>query len=195
MSAADAEQALDRHATSKLRSFTTCSRSILRSAARRCPRFGGVAPELSTGRGAFRRLGLQLEGGKLLSKTFVGRPAGTTIDVQDCFLTPPPVPNSSNATAPNARTSSRRFKNWLWYIPLHIEVAFDGRTRFPCRPSELGGRLSDSGGITVSEKLLPVEFAAVRARFAASSIRFPRIIRPRLTKFCLSTTVRFNSAC
>src|SRR5436190_10883344 len=83
MTREDAEQALDRHATSKLKSFEDLQTLLtfgFRGEA--LPSIAAVSRMELTTRTATEREGwrLKLEGGTLLSTTAAGVPTGTTID-------------------------------------------------------------------------------------------------------------------
>src|SRR5262249_48930062 len=92
MSREDAEQALDRHATSTLRAFDdlqTLSSFGFRGEA--LPSIAAVSRLELTTREPQSKQGwrLKLNGGKLVSATAIGVPSGTTIDVQDLFFNTP----------------------------------------------------------------------------------------------------------
>src|SRR4051812_39595466 len=86
MSRDDAELALDRHATSKLRALEDLQ--VLHSFGFRGEALPSIAAvshfELTTREpGADQGWRIKLAGGHVLSRTAVGVPTGTTIDVQD----------------------------------------------------------------------------------------------------------------
>src|SRR4029077_12043252 len=92
MSRDDAEQALDRHATSKLKSFDDLQQlTSFGFRGEALPSIAAVSRLELTTRSPQEAQGWQikLEGGKITSREAVGTPVGTTIDVQDLFFNTP----------------------------------------------------------------------------------------------------------
>jgi DNA mismatch repair protein MutL len=162
MTREDAEMALDRHATSKLREFNDLQQiSTFGFRGEALPSIAAVSRlELSTRpEGADQGWALRLEGGKLLSAKAVGLPRGTTLDVQDLFFN---TPARSKFLKRDSTERSHILKTLqeiaLAHPAVRFEVVMDEKTILSLAPSrELGGRIADLWGLSVAEHLVAAD--------------------------------------
>jgi len=162
MTREDAELALDRHATSKLREFSDLQQiSTFGFRGEALPSIAAVSRlSLSTRpEGSDQGWTLQLEGGKLLSAKAAGIPRGTTIDVQDLFFN---TPARSKFLKRDSTERSHILKTLqeiaLAHPAVRFEVVMDEKSILSLAPSrELGGRIADLWGLSVAEHLAAVD--------------------------------------
>jgi DNA mismatch repair protein MutL len=158
MTREDAELALDRHATSKLRTFEDLeSLSSFGFRGEALPSITAVSRlELSTRTKQDEQgWSLKLEGGQLLSSQAAGLPYGTTIDVQDLFFN---TPARSKFLKRDSTERSHALKTVqeiaLAHPAIRFEVAMDSKSILSLAPAkELGQRIADLWGLSVTEQL------------------------------------------
>ncbi len=157
----DAEQSIDRHATSKLRSFDDLqSLHTFGFRGEALPSIAAVSRlSLSTrAAGQAEGLVLALEGGKVLSRQTTGRPYGTTIDVQDLFFNTPARSKFLKRDNTERTHILKTIQELALVHPrVHFSLTMDGKSLLSLPAAdELAGRLSDLWGLAVMEKLLPL---------------------------------------
>ncbi len=158
MTRADAEQALDRHATSKLRVFDDLSRlSTFGFRGEALPSIAAVSRfDLST-RNQQTPDGWQmlLEGGTVLSSRTVGIPIGTTIDVKDLFFNTPARLKFLKRESTERTHILRTIEEMAIAHPqVSFEVAIDGKSVLRLgRCKDLASRLGDIWGLSVADRL------------------------------------------
>lgn len=162
MSKEDAELALDRHATSKLRALDDLhALHTFGFRGEALPSIAAVSKlDLST-RTADAKTGwrIQLEGGKVLSSAPFGMDHGTTIDVQDLFFnTPARLKFLKKDGTERTHLLKTLQEMALAHPSVRFEVSMDGKSVMNLPAShELGGRVADAWGISVIEKLVPID--------------------------------------
>jgi DNA mismatch repair protein MutL len=162
MTREDAELALDRHATSKLREFDDLQQlSTFGFRGEALPSIAAVSRLTLSTRPEGVDLGwtLQLEGGKLISGQAVGLPRGTTIDVQDLFFN---TPARSKFLKRDSTERSHILKTLqeiaLAHPTVRFDVVMDEKSILSLAPSrELGGRIADLWGLSVAEHLVAAD--------------------------------------
>jgi len=157
----DALLALERHATSKLKSFDDLyALDTFGFRGEALPSIASVSRLTITTRTADEPGGweLQLEGGKLLSTKEVGCPVGTTIDVQDLFFNTPARDKFLKRDGTEKTHILRVIQELsLANIGVRFEVSVDGKNSLLLPAAkELGGRLADLWGIEIAQRLKPV---------------------------------------
>ncbi len=162
MSAEDAALALDRHATSKLQTFEDLQKiSTFGFRGEALPSIAAVSRlELTTRtRDAKQGHSLKLEGGTLISSKAVGTPPGTTIDVQDLFFnTPARSKFLKRDSTERAHVLKTLQEMALAHPTVRFEVVMDGKSIMSLAPArELGERIADLWGLSVTEQLIPVQ--------------------------------------
>ncbi len=165
MSPADAELALDRHATSKLRTFEDLQG--LHSFGFRGEALPSIAAvshfELSTREPeAVQGWRLKLTGGRLLSKEAVGVPPGTTIDVQDLFFnTPARAKFMKKDTTERAHILRTLQEIALAHPEIHFEITVEGKAAMNLTTApDLLTRVRDVWDHAVTRDLTGIEFSA-----------------------------------
>jgi DNA mismatch repair protein MutL len=171
MSRQDAEQAFERHATSKLRSFEDLQKlATLGFRGEALPSIAAVSRLnlITRTKDSPEGWQLTLEGGKLLSESAVGAPPGTTVDVQDLFFNTPArakfLKRDSTERSQILRTLQEQA---LAHPEVHFEVMLEGETHWvlsassdqPTGQAGLRRRLADLWGESIVENLLPIEFS------------------------------------
>lgn len=164
MSREDAELALDRHATSKLQTFDDLQEiSTFGFRGEALPSITAVSRlSLSTRtREAEQGWSLELEGGKLLSARAAGIPPGTTINVEDLFFN---TPARSKFLKRDSTERSHVLKTLqeiaLAHPKVSFEITMDGKSILSlARAQELGQRVADLWGLSVTEQLVSVQIS------------------------------------
>jgi DNA mismatch repair protein MutL len=162
MTREDAELALDRHATSKLRKFNDLQQiSTFGFRGEALPSIAAVSRlSLSTRpKDADQGWTIQLEGGHQLSAQAAGIPPGTTVDVQDLFFN---TPARSKFLKRDSTERSHILKTLqeiaLAHPAVRFEVIMDQKSILSLAPShELGGRIADLWGLSVTEHLVAAD--------------------------------------
>lgn len=162
MSADDALLALDRHATSKLRSFDDLQNmETFGFRGEALPSIAAVSRlELHTRpREAPQGWTLKLEGGVLQSKTASGMPPGTTIDVQDLFFN---TPARSKFLKRDSTERSHVLKTLqeiaLAHPSIRFDVSMEGKSVLSLTATkELGQRIADLWGLSLTEQLVALD--------------------------------------
>jgi DNA mismatch repair protein MutL len=162
MSPEDARAALERHATSKLHKFQDLeSIATFGFRGEALPSIAAVSKlTLSTStHDAKQGIVLTLEAGKLMSSNDIGIPPGTTIDVQDLFFnTPARSKFLKRDSTERAHVLKGLQEIALAHPQVRFEIAMDGKTILLCAPTqELGQRIADLWGISVTEELKAIE--------------------------------------
>jgi DNA mismatch repair protein MutL len=161
MTRQDAELALDRHATSKLKAFDDLQAlHTFGFRGEALPSIAAVSRLTLTTRTREESQGwrLSLEGGKLLNATAVGCAVGTTIDVQDLFFNTP----ARDKFMKRDSTERTHLLKTLQEIALahpavHFEVSMEGKDTLNWASSaQLGERIGDIWGLSVAEQLVPL---------------------------------------
>lgn len=163
MTREDAEQALDRHATSKLKSFDDLhALGTFGFRGEALPSIAAVSRLELTTRARQETQGwrLQLEGGRLDAATAVGCPPGTILDVQDLFFnTPARSKFLKRDGTERAHILKTIHELALAHPSVRWSVSIDGKKVMELAAvKELGERLCDIWGLSVAEKLLPLRF-------------------------------------
>ncbi len=157
MTPEDAQLALDRHATSKLKSLEDLhALDTFGFRGEALPSIAAISRfELSTRpRGAEQGWTISLEGGKALSAKACGMPQGTTIDIQDLFFNTPARLKFLKRDATERSHILRTVQDLALVNPsVRIELAMEGRDVLTLSPTTLRGRLEDLWGRTVTETL------------------------------------------
>jgi DNA mismatch repair protein MutL len=164
MTREDAELALDRHATSKLHAFADLQHlSTFGFRGEALPSIAAVSRmELATRtRDSDQGWSLKLEGGQLLSSQATGLPPGTTLDVQDLFFN---TPARAKFLKRDSTERSHLLKTIQEIALAHPRVGFtvsmDGKDLLSLvRTPELGQRIADLWGLSITEQLVPVQIA------------------------------------
>ncbi|MFA5974678.1 MAG: DNA mismatch repair endonuclease MutL [Elusimicrobiota bacterium] len=163
MTREDAELALDRHATSKLKAFDDLhALATFGFRGEALPSIAAVSRLELTTRTRHDPQGwrLRVEGGRLSDGTAVGGPPGTTLDVQDLFFN---TPVREKFLKRDSTERTRLLKTVQEIAIAHPSVrwslSFDGKMILELAATqELRERLSDLWGLPVVEKLIPLEF-------------------------------------
>nr|AEQ20594.1 DNA mismatch repair enzyme [uncultured bacterium CSLF42] len=164
MTREDAEAALDRHATSKLKTFDDLyNLSTFGFRGEALPSIAAVSRlELTTRPQAQPTAWrLTLEGGRLLSSEAAGAPLGTTIDVQDLFFNTP----ARSKFLKRDSTERTRLLKTIQEITLarpdvRFEVCMDGKNLYTFSTAKnLGERVADVWGLSATENLVPIDVA------------------------------------
>lgn len=169
MAREDAELALDRHATSKLKRFDDLYElATFGFRGEALPSIAAVSKlELST-RTASHAQGwrLKLEGGKLLSTDEIGIPVGTTIDVQDLFFNTPARSKFLKRDSTERTHILKTLEEMALARPtVRFEASIDGKSVLRLAACKnLGERLSDLWSLSVAENLIPLKFSQGPAR-------------------------------
>ncbi len=161
MTLEDALAALERHATSKLTDFKDLEAlATFGFRGEALPSIAAVSRlELTTRtQEAPEGWTLKLEGGKLVSKTVSGSPAGTTLDVQDLFFnTPARAKFLKRDSTERLHVLKTLQEMALAHPSVRFELSMDGKTMMQLVPTqELGERLSELWGIEAAQSLVPV---------------------------------------
>jgi len=163
MSREDAEAALDRHATSKLKVFDDLQAlDTFGFRGEALPSIAAVSRLTLTTRTNAEPQGwqLKLEGGKLISTSGIGCTPGTTIDVQDLFFNTP-VRDKFLKRDSTERTHLLKTvqEMALAHFAVHFTVDFDGKNVWQLAACKtLGERVSDLWGLSVKEQLVALDF-------------------------------------
>lgn len=158
----DALAALERHATSKLKNFDDLEAlSTFGFRGEALPSIAAVSRMELTTRTADAKEGwtLKLEGGKLLSKTASGAPAGTTIDIQDLFFnTPARAKFMKRDSTERSHTLKTLQEIALAHPNVRFEVTMEDKSVMNLVPTkELGERVSELWGLSAAETLIPID--------------------------------------
>lgn len=175
MTPADARLALQRHATSKLRSVDDLSGlATMGFRGEALPSIAAVSRLVLTTRTradeAARRI--IVEGGRVVDETVVGAPVGTTVEVADLLYN---VPARLKFLRGEPTEASHVTETVIRLAMAHPEVGFRlrhaGRVAIECGPSDAGERVRVMMGSRLTERLSPVEHeengVRVRAWLAA----------------------------
>ncbi len=162
MSLEDAVTALERHATSKLSAFSDLeAMATFGFRGEALPSIAAVSRLDLTTRLQDTNEGwtLKLEGGKLLSKTLSGSPAGTTIDVQDLFFN---TPARSKFLKRDSTERSYVLKTLqeiaLAHPSVRFEVSMDGKKMMSLAPTQkLGERVAELWGLEAATSLVALQ--------------------------------------
>lgn len=162
MSREDAELALDRHATSKLRSLEDLhALHTFGFRGEALPSIAAVSRFTLATRTRETQDGwkLELEGGAVKSAAPFGMAPGTTIDVQDLFFNTPArekfLKKDSTERTQLLKTIQ---ESALAHPHVRYTVHIDGKEvlNLPAA-THLGGRIADTWGISVAERLIELE--------------------------------------
>jgi DNA mismatch repair protein MutL len=165
MSREDAENALDHHATSKLKHFDDLYQlATFGFRGEALPSIAAVSRLTLTTRTAADAQGwsLKLEAGKLLGVEGAGVPVGTTIDVQDLFFNTPARLKFLKRDATERTHILRTLEETAMAHPtVRFELVIDGKPALSLpSATTLGGRLADLWSISVAENMVPLEITA-----------------------------------
>ncbi|OGR90933.1 MAG: hypothetical protein A2992_04045 [Elusimicrobia bacterium RIFCSPLOWO2_01_FULL_59_12] len=164
MSKEDARLALERHATSKLRSFEdlqTLASFGFRGEA--LPSIAAVSHLELTTREPQAKQGLRLKvaGGKIISTTAVGVPPGTTLDVQDLFFNTPARAKFMKRDATERSHILRTVQELALAHPrVSFEISVDGKAAMHLtQAADLRTRIRDLWDVSITDTLVPLEFS------------------------------------
>src|SRR5262249_54005919 len=104
---------------------------------------------------------MTLKGGKLLSATAVGVPAGTTIDVQDLFFNTPARAKFLKRDSTERSHILRHIQELALAHPkVSFEVVLEDKTAMNLpQANDVRARMGDLWDAAVSEHLVPLEFS------------------------------------
>ena len=159
MTGQDAETALDRHATSKLKAFDDLQAlHTFGFRGEALPSIAAVSRLTLTTRTRDDAQGwqLKLEGGRLTSATGVGCAPGTTIDVQDLFFNTPARDKFMKRDSTERTHLLKTLQEMALAHPaVHFEASMEGKQTLNwSAAAHLGERIGDIWGLSVSEQLV-----------------------------------------
>ncbi len=163
MSREDAELALDRHATSKLRSFEDLEQlASFGFRGEALPSIAAVSHLELTTREPEAKQGwrLKVDGGQIASAEMVGVPPGTTIDVQDLFFNTPArakfMKRDSTERAHILRTVQELA---LAHPRVSFEITVEGKAAMKLASAvDVRARIDDLWDGAITDHLAPLEF-------------------------------------
>jgi DNA mismatch repair protein MutL len=164
MAPEDAELAMDRHATSKLRSFDDLQ--ALHSFGFRgeaLPSIAAVSQFELTTREAAAPQGwrIKLSGGRVVSREAVGVPPGTTVDIQDLFFnTPARAKFMKRDTTERAHILRTVQEIALAHPGTHFEISVEGKAAMLLSPAKTTlERVRDVWDSAVTRPLIEIDFS------------------------------------